>query len=348
MTKPAPRDHAIDCFKTLLVLGMLAAHTIQLAMRTENQALLAFSRYINLVTFSGFLFSFGYVNQLAYFPKPWAEAGKRLLRNFLLTLLVYYASGLSLWLLQALAAGVPPEPRALATLLLFLRVPGYSEFLLSFAMLNLFVLCLFVPIQKVVADDRLLWAVLALCALTTCVDYSRVRGNLPGVFVGTTAFHAFPILQYFPYYLAGARLALPKKERFLLPVSLCLTAAFFIHTVRYGLPSRFPPSFLWVAGGSLFTALYFLFSRAVAGPGRTLPAPLQRMITFIGGNTLYYLLFSNILLFAYMVLGRPLESGWWGLAAYLLLLALTTLLAWGRKALMARVRRGWANQRLRR
>lgn len=339
----------MDFFKALLVFGMILAHTIQLAMHTENQVLLVFSRYINLVTFSGFLFSFGYVSRLAYLEKSRAAIWRRLLRNFLATLLAYYISAAALWAFPLLAAGEPLQLRSLLRILFFVRIQGYSEFLLSFAMLNVFVYCFFGLIQRALHRNWLFFLILACCALSTFIDYSKVTLNLLGVFIGTTEFNAFPILQYFPYYLIGARLAgeqeAQKNKKAFLAVSLCCTGAFFLYTALRGLPFRFPPSLPWVIGGSFFIALYYLLAEQVEAARQRLPAPFVRCCTFVGRNTLYFLLYSNLLLFAWWAFARPIESTWLGLGAGLCCLALTALLVWGTRLAQAKCYALWARRK---
>ncbi|MBB6692153.1 DUF1624 domain-containing protein [Cohnella xylanilytica] len=56
-----PRERAIDLFKGLLVIGMVYCHTLQFF--SDPQAYPNGQRIIdlvNLITFSGFVFAFGY------------------------------------------------------------------------------------------------------------------------------------------------------------------------------------------------------------------------------------------------------------------------------------------------
>ena len=53
------RSQGLDLFKTMLVVGMVIAHVLQLLTRQMPGWTERFSEFINLVTFSGFLFAMG-------------------------------------------------------------------------------------------------------------------------------------------------------------------------------------------------------------------------------------------------------------------------------------------------
>lgn len=63
------RDITLDFMKTVLVLEMITAHVFQLCYSGGNKYIAAFSLFINVVTFSSFLFCFGCSSQLAYLGK---------------------------------------------------------------------------------------------------------------------------------------------------------------------------------------------------------------------------------------------------------------------------------------
>ena len=69
--KPA-RAADLDLFKTMLVWGMITAHCIQLLAFRPKPAAMAISEVINLITFSGFMFAFGWGLGLSRgAPKSW-------------------------------------------------------------------------------------------------------------------------------------------------------------------------------------------------------------------------------------------------------------------------------------
>ncbi|MBC8052923.1 MAG: hypothetical protein H7Y13_07650 [Sphingobacteriaceae bacterium] len=58
------RDLSQNYFKGFLVIGMIVTHSLQM-LTVPQGVFFAFSVYINLITFAGFMFSFGYVYQIA-------------------------------------------------------------------------------------------------------------------------------------------------------------------------------------------------------------------------------------------------------------------------------------------
>lgn len=135
------RDLTLDVMKSLLVIGMIQAHVIQLCLGTASWIASAFSLFINIITFSSFLFCFGCASQFAYFGRyeSASQARKKLLRNFARLLICFYISGYGYVFLMTDDTDIVE----LLKVLLLWRIPGYSEFLLSFAMLNLVILVFF-------------------------------------------------------------------------------------------------------------------------------------------------------------------------------------------------------------
>ena len=63
------RDITLDVMKSLLVIGMITAHVVQLCYVGGSKLVALFSLFINVVTFSSFMFCFGCASWLAYFRK---------------------------------------------------------------------------------------------------------------------------------------------------------------------------------------------------------------------------------------------------------------------------------------
>ncbi len=125
------RNVELDMFKLLLVVGMIAAHVFQLLYNGDMYSRIVgkFSLFVNAITFSGFLFAFGCATQLAYLRKPKDKILRgKLMKNGVRLLLAFYLSGF------AYTAKNLSVIEAVKILCLW-RIPGYSEFLLSFAML---------------------------------------------------------------------------------------------------------------------------------------------------------------------------------------------------------------------
>lgn len=147
------RNIELDMFKILLVLGMIIAHIFQLLHDgfMFKRIISYFSIYINAVTFSGFLFAFGCATQMAYLSRPKDEGlKKKLIKNGYRLLLAFYISGFAYTLL--VAQNLTLE-EAIKIMYLW-RIPGYSEFLLSFAMLMPIVWFMFRVLNFICANEH--------------------------------------------------------------------------------------------------------------------------------------------------------------------------------------------------
>ena len=285
------REEGVDVLKGAAVCCMVFAHTVQL-LPPGGDACTQFAYYfVNLTAFPAFLFCFGYACRRAYLQKPRAAAARGLARGFCKTMAALYACGLA-WLLCTGGFG----PKAAAKLLLALQLPGYSEFLLSFALLYVLVWALHGALRRVVAHG---WAV-ALAAAAglalTWFPYSRVHLPVLGALVGMQGASVFPLAQYAAYFLLGAWFS-GRTARFSAPVAMCAalgTAAFYVfYAVRGEYPARFPPTALWVAGGAAWVYAAWLVCMRTA----SWRAVRALRLAFAGRHSLWFLTASNIMLF---------------------------------------------------
>src|SRR5437868_1945961 len=96
MSNQYSRVAAIDYMKSFLIIGMILGHTIQFlntgSNSMVNSLLTRFSGYINLVTFPGFLFCFGYACYVAYLQKENKEVRLKIFKTAIKILLAYYIS----------------------------------------------------------------------------------------------------------------------------------------------------------------------------------------------------------------------------------------------------------------
>lgn len=293
---PRKRERAIDLFKGLLVLGMVYCHTLQFF--SDQQVYPDGQKWIdaiNLITFSGFVFSFGYVSQLAYYSKSFRQAAPRMGMTALKTLVAFYVSGTAY---RLFIDGRVLGWDNIRPILLLNDMPGWSEFLASFTYLMVLGLVLFVPLQRLAAIKWLGFAVAGLLLLTTFIPYGHVHWMKWGPLIGTRDFASFPVLQYFPYYLLGmlfARYRIVWDWR-VLAGAVAASGAFlwkWLPAEGQPLPERFPPSIWWIVGPALLLYGYYLLSRLM----ERYPAPFVPFEA-MGRNVLWYLVMSNVLIFA--------------------------------------------------
>jgi hypothetical protein len=281
---------------------------------------MAISEVINLITFSGFMFAFGWGLGLSRgAPKSWWA---RLYPVLLLGL----ATWVSEFAFMALVEKAKFDGALIYNILTFSRLYGWSEFLASF-----FVLYAIIAVARpwlIAIGERwyLMVPAAIACLAATWIVVSR---DIPllATLVGTTNFASFPIIPYLPWFLLGIFYARnpehPRAADWVL--AAIATALCALWTAYYGeYPGRFPPTVLWIAGPALILMLYLLVARVV---GRRVPIP--RVLLGTGRHVLAALLVSNLIIFGlrYLV-GFRLGQWWWTPILAVSIIAIVTLWAW--------------------
>ena len=314
------RDARMDILKGLLVVGMVYCHVLQFFGAADIFPVEdILTNFVNIVTFSGFVFVYGYLGELAYFEKGLKKSWARLLRGSGKAYLAFVISGATFRILREHKRF---SQETILGILGLRDIPGWSEFLIAFALIPLVALILWKPLNALVSRKKLFWVVAALLPLTGLIPYERVGSVQLGLLVGGHQFAFFPVLQYFFLYLLGMYF---RRHRVgfdwrMLAGSALLTGGALAYTfVAQGLPGRFPPTPLWLVMPLLPLYLYFLLAtgwasarvpsaglkgllnrvgwkqRAEALPGElALPS---RALTNLGRNSLFYLLGSNLTIF---------------------------------------------------
>jgi hypothetical protein len=282
-------NRGIDILKGLLVIGMVFRHSIMLLGTqhahnvTENVNLV-----VDIVSYSGFLFCFGYATWVAYFAK---ETGfKRILPTALRPLVAYYLSAFFyIWFVQQRH----PNDIFFKTITLPRLAPN-SEFLLAFTLTLLTGFLLRKPIQYILERPRVFFIVTSLLLLSSLIPYASTLSIPASLFIGSQigkAKYTFPLLQYFPIYLLGIYAARYKVQPNLW-VGLLGVVLFYLLTPYIGI-SRFPPSFSWTTASIFFVMTWYAISNTIS------PWKIFDPLASIGANALLYLLTSNLLIFAF-------------------------------------------------
>ena len=146
---------------------------------------------------------------------------------------------------------------------------------------------------------RLGGGVFLMSLLSTLLPYSII--NIPplGIFIGTTKFACFPILQYSPLFLMG--MFCQSKNMFydkrIWAIAIICTVTVTLYSLLYHqIPKRFPPSLGWILWSLAFTMLYYLLSEKMSR--LKMYAPIKMAFVVFGAYTLDYLVISNVLIFA--------------------------------------------------
>lgn len=295
------RDQTIDILKGMLVFGMVLSHVAGLLSSNADFPVKHVWLLTGLVTFSGFVFSFGYVCQLAYFGKDFQSSYQRMLTTALKPLIAFYISGIY-W-----RAFVDKnlDFKGVLKILVLRDIPPFSEFLVSFSLIILVSLLLFSQIQKITANHKHFWLTFLLLLLTTFIPYSWINISQLGLLIGTDRFPTYPVLQYFSIYLVGVYFAKHRiiTNKWVAAISTIGFVGFvLVYLYTRQLPSRFPPSLLWITTSLFFVYFYYLFARYLSK---------QRILSTIlsawGKNVLFYLLMSNLIIFTFRGAYEPVD-----------------------------------------
>ncbi|MBV6396062.1 MAG: hypothetical protein HFACDABA_01650 [Anaerolineales bacterium] len=285
-----PYEHSLDVMKAILVIGMVVDHALMLLADGPTRALTdGFKKTIDLVSFSAFLFCFGGATWLAYFSKT--PPARRILASALRPFIAYFISAFFYTLFVERAYG----SEDLLSILLLRELSPFSEFLLAFSLILLLGFLLYRPIKHLLENTRLFWAVAGLLLLTSLIPNAWVQWPVVSLFIGSpkevTA--SFPVLQYFPLYLMGAYF-IRHEVRPNVWIGLAGITAYFVARSFGFSASRFPPDFIFLVASMFFTLAWYAAARALTR------WPLARTwLGSIGVNSLFYLLASNILIFAF-------------------------------------------------
>jgi hypothetical protein len=291
----------LDLLKTLLVCGMIGAHVIQLITLAPKREALAFSDFVNLITFAGFMFAFGIGLGL---PRT-GEGRRRTLVQHLwpavLLLLATYVSSLAFVVLVDRGRVTPSLLYELFTLT---RLFGWSEFLASFFVLYLLTATTRPLLLRIGQNPWFLATAVAagLASTLLVVDW---RMPVIAAVVGTTRFPSFPLLAYLPWFFLGIWYGSHPLRWWHVAAAAAVTAGFYYFTVtRGGFPERFPPTALWVAGPALFLLLYLGIARLIAARVK-----LPSALLLPGRHVLSFLVFSNLIIFTTRYLeNRPVRT----------------------------------------
>ncbi|NCB92253.1 MAG: DUF1624 domain-containing protein [Clostridia bacterium] len=292
------RRSEIDIFKGILTITMILCHCIQFFGMEEQGVQKVLRDVINIATFSGFLFCFGYVGNLAYYQKNWGISARKMGKNAVRILIAFYISGIAY---VAFVEEKIFQWKFITEVLLLKKYPGWSEFLVSFAAI-LFVGIAVFPLMKRM-NGIILGVIVAISAVSCFIPYDSIHNSWLALFTGSRDFTTFPVLQYGVFFAAGVWMC--KKEIkwniWLMIGTIAVGIPCWWQYIREGyLPERFPPSLFFICGGCVFVYLYFLLSCWAAKRRENNKAVeiVSGYLERTGQDSLYYLLLSNILIFA--------------------------------------------------
>ena len=180
----------------------------------------------------------------------------------------------------------------------FKGVTGWSEFLAGFAAYAVTVLLLFVPLKWLSTRFMATLITGAVCMGLCFLPYDLITSKQVGLFIGSSSFACFPVMQYAPYLLAGIYWQTSKKHGLAWSmIGLGATLAGVVYTIVNGLPTRFPPSLPWVLLTGVFPGVMSFAMAKITTVPKVLE-PVDGWLCNMGRRSLFYLLTSNLVIFA--------------------------------------------------
>lgn len=280
------RAHNIDLMKTLLVAGMILSHAFGLL---SNKSYLAsvIIKYVNLITFSGFMFIYGYNVYNAYIIK-----NKNIkIKNIVILLLSFWLCSMSYsyFIVQTY------DINNYISILRLSKISGYAEFLVTFIVLELLIL-FFKKGLKTISDSNT-YLVIAIIISLVFTIVPPVNKDIPylNIFIKTNSI-SFPLIPYLNLFFLGIYFA-KNKPKYNLKLSMTLAIFTAIHYSLdvFDYSPRMPISLTYVLGSYMFVYLYYYFTKYIYSRKRI--CNILNKINIIGKNSLYSLVISNIILF---------------------------------------------------
>jgi len=336
--KPGSRYAPLDMFKTILAWGMILGHVILLTSEQLGPFADATWNYINLTSFSGFLFAFGFgvgMGRGSARPRPW--------RQRLLPALTMLASTYLVGFCFETLVGKQPVTADFLFDLLSLRVLfGYSEFLASFFVLYLAIAVARPLLQRLQNSIRAMFCIAIVCMSSTFL-VTDAQWPLLGTLIGNTGYGTFPLIPYFPLFMLGLYYAGQGRGPDLIEAAAALaaTAACLISINNLGAwPGRFPPTKVWITGSAAFLLAYWVASLQLADR-----VAWQKLVFACGRHVLACLVFSTLVLFVvHNQFGTPVSNYWLLAIASLGLIGTTTAYCLLVETVQVRLRRARAQR----
>ncbi len=334
MVKKAKRYIDIDFLRGSAVLFMIFTHVNAVFLTCYDPVLDRLTWWGATVSFTVFLFCFGFLYGLKFAKSKKLKTLKQLKRALILAV-IYYLSAISahFFLFRQL------DGRGLLSILTLDYLPPYTEFIISFV--------LYIPL--IIIGQRL-FVVLAkkpLVFILFSIGVYVLSGWLYGLhwglgtingikalLVGHGHVRSFGLLSYFPVLALGmvaGRMAVERRRRLVYLMLLTLILGLFIILKKYDLYHwyRFPPSPLFLTYGLIYSMAVLLFYRYIKKI-----RPINKYIVFLGKNALFIFLANVVVILGlyYFLADKNFTPAYIWILQIVILAAITGV-AWIKKAL---------------
>lgn len=205
------RESSLDFIRGIAVVLMIAAHVIFFSHTDTDGFLRLIARSANTVVFTIFLFVSGAATLISFrgtsgFPDR--EEARRILKHSGILLLGFYIVASGILLTGSELTRFPGIVMQIGEILTFVRVPGFSEFLIPFIFFSISTLFL-KPFYALLSRSFVLTVIFSAvfygCGmmLYRIADLSYPLKELTALAIGAEGVLRFPIVQYAPVFLIG-------------------------------------------------------------------------------------------------------------------------------------------------
>jgi hypothetical protein len=319
MYYPKDRIASIDIFKGLLVVLMILDHSAKILSPNGGFTTNLVTWIGDLSVFPGLLLSFGFITQRRYFSLPKKIPLNRIILTIAKIIAAYYLSAIAF---RILIDDVSITLDFLLGILIFSDIPSYSEFLIAFGVTLALATIFIHPLQAIMNYPSAFIILLTVLLLNSIFPYELITSPQIGLLFGSRELTLFPVMQYSVFFLIGMYFAEQGyKSDIWFILSLIGLFSFVVFRIFIGLPSRFPPSPIWLLGSFSFVYTLFLIANHLDKVSWSLD-----WIKFYGRHVLASLLISNMILFYILSISFqwPVQP-WFFVMGPLLVLLLTGL-----------------------
>ncbi len=277
------RNYPLDIARLIAIFLMLFAHVVSFFYNGTSSNFLFIRDWINIVSFTTFLFISGAVTYLVHLHKLHSQeinkaklikrVGILLLGYYFLAIVASFEKITNFIDTQGALAGL----KLIGKIFLLIEVPGYTEFIIPFIFFTLILLLFPGMIRKIVKNPILLLSVgfalfiigeILVNSLTLPANWAAIGA----LFYGSpnNEFYRFPFLQYGLVYLFGMywgliisdkredNTELARQAFFMVIMSITIVVSYFIGGSDI-LFQRWPPSLSFLIIGITWTGFILIF-----------------------------------------------------------------------------------------
>lgn len=353
------REMSLDVLRGVAVFLMILAHTVAFVY-IRNDGLLKVAQNLgDTICFTTFLFVSGSATYLAYLKttkEEWLVKRKRLMERTFKLLLGYYLVAFISSLNELLTIPNLTWLKNVFQILVFAKVPGYTEFLLPFIFYGALVIIFKNTFRNLIKDSKI---VITVAFLTYLLGYFTHKISPPSPFIyykallaGEGSWYRFPLMQYFGVFIIGMwfaqlllkKAAYKKKQQFIVRSALVALAVLifttllehFVQIPYSNLFQRWPPSISFLALGLSFA---FIVLFAVRIKLKSISLGLAQTIFVFLGKYAFSIFISHIVILQLeeKIFGYKTASNWKVLFSFVVVIVACIVILPLRRILIHRI-----------